>query len=32
MERGRVMKDEIEDIQAFLFPVQRALAKRFERK
>ncbi len=29
MEKGRVVEDEIEDIQAFLFPILRALAARF---
>ncbi len=30
-ENGRVVEDEIEDIQCFLFPVLRALARRFEK-
>jgi hypothetical protein len=32
LERGRVLHDEIEDIQSFFFPIQRALAKRLEPK
>ena len=30
-ENGRVVEDEIEDIQCFLFPILRALAARFEK-
>jgi hypothetical protein len=30
IECGRVVQDEIEDIHAFLFPILRALAARFE--
>jgi hypothetical protein len=31
-EKGRVVQDEIEDIQSFLFPILHALAARFKRQ
>jgi hypothetical protein len=32
IEKGRVVQDEIEDIQSFLFPILRALAAKFEKQ